>query len=411
MPLGIAISCRQIARWFRYGIGDHAWKTEPEGYHFMSLGRALLLAAAYRNCMGRDLAPGTGIAWAVPQGMLRSCPSGGGGYSGESGGLSDTCLCCAMHMAPPELVPAAVWEFNRRFLPDKLTRLSCRDLALAFANYPLNVQPVHPEKIMPKVLEDRRKGAYIFRDHFGTEDDFVTHLFLRSESPAGPAYFHNQAGSFRISGLGTAWAVGAPGDKRNWLYANENVLEVNPSPGQGLGRMTYFTHKPDGSGVVGADMSHVYNRKTGGWTMALGAEADRHFAVDYGGSCGSPALFAVVDRVRGGGHKAWILHTGGSGIGVEGRTFTIRGAEKKRGGRGPATLRGWFVAPDELEVTASGSTIRAVSFKKNVDYFVVMTVQRGRPPQLDAAGEGLDAVVRVGKQEVRFRDGKLVLKD
>ena len=42
-------------------------------------------------------------------------------------------------------------------------------------------------------------------------------------------------GTFRLVGLGTQWALGLPGDKRNWQYAPENVVLVPPSNGRGLG--------------------------------------------------------------------------------------------------------------------------------------------------------------------------------
>jgi hypothetical protein len=42
-------------------------------------------------------------------------------------------------------------------------------------------------------------------------------------------------------------------------------------------------------------------------------------------------------------------------------------------------------------------------------FFMVATLQRGQPPALQVQGEGLKAVVKVGKQTVRFDGRKIVL--
>jgi hypothetical protein len=51
--------------------------------------------------------------------------------------LDDESLCFAMGVAPGGLVPALAAEFDRRFLPNRLERLSCLDLVAALVSYPL----------------------------------------------------------------------------------------------------------------------------------------------------------------------------------------------------------------------------------------------------------------------------------
>ena len=393
VAVGLDVSTRLVGRWFRHAIGDHAWKTEPEGYHGMSLSMVLPAAAVYPTVTGRQLVYGTGLPWVVPLELFRTCASGGGGYSAGGVGLSSGHLCYAMHLAPPELQPALVWEFNRRFLPDKLDALSCQEMLFAFVHYPLHVAPRHPDEVMPRVIADRRKGAFLFRNRYKDDDDFVAHVFFRAEQTNGPAYFHPQAGSFRISGLGTAWAVGLGGDKRNWQYAQENVVTIEGNNGSGNGSVVSFSHKANGSGVVAADLSDVYSRRS-----ARKVQASRHVAVDYSGTSGAPALVAVVDRIRGGGTKSWLLHTGGGAIHVAGNTFTIRG---KRGG----TLTGRFLAPADVRLSAEGSTLKGVTEAETTDYFVVMTIQRDSPPAFVVEGDALAATVRIGQQAIRF-DGR-----
>ena len=46
--------------------------------------------------------------------------------------------------------------------------------------------------------------------------------------------------------------------------------------------------------------------------------------------------------------------------------------------------------------------------QQQVHYFVVLTVQRGDAPDVKIAGNGVDAVVKVGAQTVRFDGRKIV---
>ena len=159
-------------------------------------------------------------------------------------------------------------------------------------------------------------------------------------------------------------------------------------------------------------------------------------AVDCSGESGAPCLLMLVDKITGGKSKvwAWRLGSGVSKIGkaedghpadttVEGNAFTIR---KPDG----ATLRGTFVVPGDVKVTAevkqtemiggggrsSGKTLErpipGVSATggtdgRNGDFFVAVTMQRGDRPAVTVEGSGLNARVTVGKQVIAF-DGKKV---
>ncbi|MFP4105286.1 MAG: HEAT repeat domain-containing protein [Phycisphaerae bacterium] len=50
-------------------------------------------------------------------------------------------LCFLLAMVPEESKKLLVAEFNRRYWPDKLTELTCLELAAAFVNYPLDLAP------------------------------------------------------------------------------------------------------------------------------------------------------------------------------------------------------------------------------------------------------------------------------
>jgi len=164
----------------------------------------------------------------------------------------------------------------------------------------------------------------------------------------------------------------------------------------------------------------------------------RAVAVDYSGKCGAPALFAFVDRIEGGPDRYWLWHypryrpkgKAETRVTMEGNTFTVQHAD--------ASLRAVFIAPGDAapeapclikmqDLTPAQIEERkkkrkpgapepgfaqvplAVKGKPGQSFFVVMTMQRGPAPEVKVvSGEGLDSVVDVGGQKVRF-DGENVL--
>ena len=323
----------------------------------------------------------------------------------SSGDLGAEDVCFGLALAPEALKPALLWEFNRRYLPGKLADLSCRELVGALVSYPFDLKPQHPDEIVGKTAEHRGSGAYDFRS-----DDFLTHVFLRARWARHPTGALPAAGSFSLIGFDMAWAIHSGLGRASKF---ENVLDIEGSPGTGLGKLLYFNPRPDGSGTLGADMSGAYNHPTD-----AGIRASRHFAVDYGKRSGAPVLVAVADRVDGGGLKSWRLHPlleQGMAAAGEGRTFTIT-----RAGRGGTyALRGLVVAPKEMRLRVSDASlirkppvyrIEVVTEARQADFFIVMTVSKEAAPKITVKGEGLNAVVQVGGQEIRFDGKQLILK-
>lgn len=430
--LKLRIASMNTLRWWDRSLGDHGWGTEC-GYEH-AYGCLAPYTMAHETATGESLCDTPGFGWMIPLEMI----------SRHGLGLAmvkTTQPAYVMHRTTPDLMPAVIWEFNRRYLPDNLVKMGCKELAFAFVNYPLDVEPRPPEEVLPRVLEDKRKGGYVFRSSFDRGDgDILAAVFFSSEKARGPCYFYPQAGTFRITGLGVNWAVGRPQNKRQSKYQAENVVFVEGDRGGGAGKVKYFVRKPDGSGIVGADMSGVYAGDSARAGDNYRVKAERHFAVDYGGKSGAPALFAMVDRLDGGPGKTWLMHPGGVGRGhgakplqvtVEDGSFTMQAANG-------ATLSGRVVSPPDArvsmgavkamlrrtrrtpdgrninvveEATVSSRTLKAVVSGQEADYFVVWTIQPGPPPEIETTGDGLNAVVRIGEQEVSFKDGRLVLKE
>jgi len=251
------------------------------------------------------------------------------------------------------------------------------------------------------------------------------------------------AGTFRIAGLGKTWAVGPEGrERRRW---NESVVWLpNDSHYESaLGQqLVYLKTEKDGSGVVTVDLKDIYSKQPkrglyppyGGirhdWAFEdSGISGLRSFAVDYSGKCGTPALFAVVDKIRGGHEKVWLWQLPKVGderekkmadVSVKDNAFTIV--------QGDASLHATFAAPSgvkirpgsqAMEITASAGhwagqkskvSLEAVFAEGGDEFFVVATLQRGEPPAVKVEGKGLDAKVRVGGRVVSFDGQKIVFE-
>lgn len=104
-------------------------------------------------------------------------------------------------------------------------------------------------------------------------------------------------------------------------------------------------------------------------------------------------------------------------VAIDGNAFIVT--------QGDATLRGTVIAPAVVSLSKGAeSQVRpgraghshnanrfgtySIQASGNTAYFVVMTLQRGPAPEVTLSGEGLDAVITVGGQTVRF-DGERII--
>ena len=184
----------------------------------------------------------------------------------------------------------------------------------------------------------------------------------------------------------------------------------------------------------------------------------RAMAVDYSGASGAPCLIVMVDRIRGGKDKCWTWQLQSKAEGMEKSqddpkrpgwiTFRGRSFDSPRNGQvlfsesrkieddkrvairedgftftqGEAALNATFIAPTPVKLefaekaqyidgakhTVRRDSSRAICAEGGDEFFVILTIQKGPAPKVSASGKGLDSVVTVGGQTVRF-DGKAIV--
>jgi hypothetical protein len=89
------------------------------------------------------------------------------------------------------------------------------------------------------------------------------------------------------------------------------------------------------------------------------------------------------------------MHTGGKPS-VSGNTFTIEGNDG-------ATMKGTFLQPPDVRLTATDQTLRATG---GSEFFVVMTVQQADAPEVQRAGAG----AKVGRRTLEFANKRIGIR-
>jgi hypothetical protein len=433
---------------FREGMGTGGFQAEVGHYSLNASRPPAHYALAYRTMFGVSPSPYDDVTAFLPRKMFGHVyrPDGRAVAQDISGDPSvDLNYYASLYpLVRDEWKPAALWAWQ--YSAGK-SGVASGDPLRAFITYPLDARPQPPQGIMPLTWEAPTFGYYGFRSAWRGTDDFILQVFLKANPVGG--WSAPNAGTFRLQGLGHAWAHGPEARERDrWL---ENVVQL-PEDTLNLGacgRLTYLKTAPDGSGALSLNLDDVYaDAKTTGLYEAYGGgrRAERlvpsgvtglrAIGVDYSGKAGVPCLLAVVDRIQGGKSKLWMWHLGGetgtkpdpddhlkhTTVDSAAGTFTIR---KPDG----ATLRATFIAPARPTIVAearkivfhnshSGDitvTLPAVyasgADPASGDFFAVVTIGRGDPPAVAVQGTGLNARITIGGRTVRFDGEKITFAD
>ncbi len=342
-------------------------------------------------------------------------------------------------IVPDRWKPEVLHEWNRRNEvsgPGDAAKVLRRDAVQGFLNYPLEMEPRKGGKTLPRTWQAPGWGYHAGRSGWD-EGAFIAQTFAKGRPIHG--WNGPNAGTFRLRGLGQNWAVGPTARDRRRFQENVVWLPEAETNESGLGTVTHWDPKKDGSFVVSYDLDEVYGPPEKfvyskyGLVKLPGKDADaeaafsgiRSIAVDYSGKSGAPCLLAVVDRIEGEGRKLWLWQTPKAPeecVKPADNGFVITGENG-------ASLRGTFATPGKIEMTAKSRTATFTkaaghgagekTFKVQINavtvgggdnaYFFVATVGKGEHPEVKVKGKGLDAVVTVGKQTVRFDGEKIIL--
>jgi len=462
----------ELTRWVMYthhreGFGTGAAQSDTAGMcRTMALFPATY-AAAYRRCFGMDVSPHADITHFVPRRIYSHIyPRNGEPVTVSVNGpneLNNPYFALHFPIVPETMKPAVLWAWHRHAgidtsadVPDKVLNGPIESaLVRAFIDYPLDMKTRPPKGIMPLAWEAPDFGYFGFRNAWNGKDDFLVQVYGRCQS--GHGYNIPNAGNFVIQGLGHTWARAMPSLRlhNQRTFANVVLLTDDDTNDGGRGRVTYAKTERNGSGVVTFDLSDVYasaHKDKKGRPMKLyekyararrdaafkpsGIEGLRSFGVDYSGKSGAPCLFVIIDKINGGNDKVWCWRLKDDQINAKTKEVTAPGdlASTKVEGNtvtvtkpDGATMQMTFVAPGRTKIRAEKRSITYTkaynrgkgqmpapgvyasgASAKDGQFFVIATMQRGKPPAVKVRGSGLSAVATVGNQTVRFDGEKVV---
>jgi hypothetical protein len=403
------IAQRSVQRYFSTAIGDRGWGTEGDFYTTEPLVISVFpFLQANKNVMGKDLVKASNAQWILPHYLTRIVSQDGklgvATYGRHRNYIGASLFTVGLGTLPEQFLPSVMgfFEQNLGMKGDKSFGISSPYLAgYALAGYREDIVTKNPAESLERVLVDKEKGFYVFRNRWQDSQDFVVSIYLK-QKPLGASWSFPEVGSFRIWGLGGRWAN--PGSSEG-KWEEENVVIVPKIRAWNLSKPTFFLANSQGSGVVSL---RTDNRVIEKGNSPVKISLLRSLAVDYSGASGSPGLFVVVDKFIGSVNdenfqgKTWIMHTEGKAI-IEKQSFTIQAANG-------ATIKGTFITPSPVKITfqqrGNGGIIRATGGN---EFFLVMTVQKGTPPAVKISGIGLDSLIRIGKQTINFGSGRIFL--
>lgn len=432
----VEISRYTLLQHYLLGVGKGGFQAETGGYSNIASYFPTVFASCYRGMFGRNASPYDDITHLLPRRLMQQVilPDGFRSQKLNSGHkISNNWLARGYPIVPEKYKPALLWAWNHEVGIDgpasagRLFAEGGRDLdqALAFVNYPLGDEPVHPSKVMPLHWEAETFGFFAFRNRWKNADDFVAQVFLKSRPIGG--WNHANAGAWRLWGLGHEWSVGPTSRAANRIEESVVLLpEDNIQTGLG-GQKELLKTRPDGSAVLVADMNDHYSARGKKGQKIFdanllrnkdgrgesGITGKRAFAFDYSGLSGSPCLVVLVDDIEGGNKKEWIFQRSEGKLAVQKDGFTLD--------KGDANLKATFAAPTKVSVSIPDRTTtwqqhgtnerkwNAVLATGGDSFFVVMTIQKGDPPAVKIDGTGADATVTVGKRTVRWDGKKIIL--
>jgi hypothetical protein len=390
----LKIAERNLIRYLDTAIGDRGIGTEGDHYTTEPLRLTVLpFLQAYRNVRGIDLAPSK-TQWFLPFYLTRSLVSNNrleiDSYGRHRLSPPPSLYGIGLPTVKDKFLPGVLW-FLEHYDRDRSYGVSA-DLPIsaiyALQGYPETPRITNPAQLWDRVLVDRQKGFYSFRNQWQDKSDLVASIYLKRELLRASWAFPD-AGSFRIAGLGSQWAIAGASEPKPY---NENIVVTDKSSDRGA-KLIDFQAKQDGSGTITLQKQN--------WS--------RSFAVDYSKASGSPGLFALVDRFETKETadfkpKIWIMHVTGE-VTIRKNSFTIKSASG-------ATMEGTFISPQGVQIayvpSPEGNQIQARGVN---DFFVVMTIQQDTPKPLTIQGNGLTAQVTVGKQTIRFDGSKIIFSN
>jgi hypothetical protein len=395
----------RVRRYLVENLGDkpgtRGWNIEGLGYTFYPFGNGVMayVVAAKRHDPRLDLTQLNGISMALwtayaglvpaPMGLLRADFGDDNPHA-----IGQGCYGFAFATCPPEFLPGLKYWYDRTVGSKGLQSYDHSQFGIpaSILYYPVAVQEAAPLTIpawREAFVDTEGNGFQVYRGQYKDSTDVVGSLYAKLRGDKGHA--GPDALSFRIVGLGTAWATGGGryGPKINgqdayWRQMN-TLYPVDPdeklTPNGNAGRVLSAVVNADGSGhsVTSISQNNVGTKNH-----------TRRFVSSF--NSGANAAFIICDTSDDG--RFWQMSTLASNeITTSGNTFTITSPEGH-------ALKGTVLHPASVTFKTGTRPRGSAAFgikenhfihfsSEDGDYTVVLTLaEKGKPqPTVSATGD------------------------
>jgi len=429
-----------------HAIGKGGFQGEVGGYSVDASSGHAKLWPAYRRVMGYDLTPNNEYPDYLPRKIIGG-PQDINGTTRIGGDFFAALFPTVKPEWQPEILQA--WHDEEKVTgPADITNVLGDDSVRGFLNYPLDMKPAPIGTKLPRAWEAPGLGYYAFRSGWD-KDAFIAQVFIKAQFISG--WNGENAGTYRLRGLGQNWASGTDDRVRARQYENVVWLPESDLAESARGKLTHFA-ATDNTMTLSVNLDEVYERQGRFWSTrygnlrmphlgddtppASGITGMRALAFDYSGLSGTPCLFVTVDKIDGGTDKdrrVWLFQPAMPPAKVKNASTLNQVVQPKDNGfvvKQPgagASLQGAFAHPASVKVGTEPLTfsyiktfgkqqgtkidvnINAITVPGTDHFFFVGTVAPGAQPAIKIDGQGLDAVITVGKRTIKFDGQKIVL--
>ncbi|MFA5262999.1 MAG: hypothetical protein WC378_04175 [Opitutaceae bacterium] len=422
----------QVGRYLE-DLGDRGWPREGFGNLRYAIGNGVgSFLLAWRRMQGEDLVTPTPARWwaslyatillppdpaskdSPPElayfGQAQTTSAGIPGPRWELGPYRGGDMAAVLAFSDSASRAALQWTFDH-CLGQKGDRsydiVKPTDALFALLGLPASESSLDPAIVLGRTWADARTGVFLFRNQWSDSLDSLAAI-TANQRPL-PIRSFADAGSFRLLALGGHWAVQREKDAADLASSSrerENVVVIPGTHGWQGGKVIRSSEQPDGSGAVSIDLDATYTVSPVGTspslldpTQDLGIRAQRAWLVDYSGTCGAPVLMVVVDQIRNGPTRRWLMHTEEHDVKLHPDGFELQAANG-------STLRATIIVPVKPKLRVDrGEWTDTLAIDGDGDFFVVMTVQpkdTAAPIPKREGEEGLGTTVRLGECVIRY---------
>ncbi|MDJ0708497.1 MAG: hypothetical protein QNJ46_34950 [Leptolyngbyaceae cyanobacterium MO_188.B28] len=238
--------------------------------------------------------------------------------------------------------------------------------------YPTDTLGLNPTGILPRAIEDREKGGYLFRNRWQDANDILIAL-IGDFTHHRRSWDQPETFGLRIHAHNTQY-FGGPAKERDVQYYSKLLIDGQAGNPADVGGAEFFEARETGGYVI-VDGGSAYGN--------LGVEsAKRHLLVDF--SDDESALISTLDQLAAiESHiYTWQANLGATAddggitvsLGQEGvvRTFLLQGNNN-------SYLKGWILSPHDITLRA-GDPLQIETEGATTNLWVVMQIGTGLPP-------------------------------